>query len=274
MMNELNKYLKTLCRQPINHDLEVIVVGLNKTGTTCLKSALEVLFNGSTCFHYTDLMYQSNDVIEKWLEVHLYQYQKHLNGYQFNTRELLKTLLKKYQCVSGIPVTPFLSDLLEMYPKAKVILTVRDPEVWFAACRATLIPYRPKQSILRQTLYKLPMFSWLSHLDYLKVLSLQNTLGRKTNLKSDNELLSAYSRWNEHVQSIVPKERLLVYNIKQGWLPLCNFLGKPIPSTAFPGRNSLIICKSLLRHTQRIFHVLLYIFIYCVIILHFINFFR
>ncbi|VDP99810.1 unnamed protein product [Trichobilharzia regenti] len=65
-------------------------------------------------------MYQSNDIIEKWLEVHLYQHQKHLNGYQFNIRELLKTLLKKYKCVSGIPVTPFLSDLLEIYPKAKV----------------------------------------------------------------------------------------------------------------------------------------------------------
>ena len=43
-----------------------------------------------------------------------------------------------------------------------------------------------------------------------------------------------YSRWNEEVKRCIPKERLLVFNVKQGWQPLCNFLGVPVPPDDFP----------------------------------------
>ena len=43
-----------------------------------------------------------------------------------------------------------------------------------------------------------------------------------------------YEDWNEFVQHKIPKERLLVFNAKQGWGPLCEFLGKPIPDGPYP----------------------------------------
>ena len=43
-----------------------------------------------------------------------------------------------------------------------------------------------------------------------------------------------YEDWNEFVQHKIPKERLLVFNAKQGWGPLCEFLGKPIPEGPYP----------------------------------------
>ena len=43
-----------------------------------------------------------------------------------------------------------------------------------------------------------------------------------------------YEDWNEFVQHKIPKERLLIFNAKQGWGPLCEFLGKPIPDGPYP----------------------------------------
>ena len=43
-----------------------------------------------------------------------------------------------------------------------------------------------------------------------------------------------YDDWNEFVQHKIPKDRLLVFNAKQGWGPLCEFLGKPIPEGPYP----------------------------------------
>ena len=39
------------------------------------------------------------------------------------------------------------------------------------------------------------------------------------------------------VQATVPPERLLVFNVKQGWAPLCEFLGKEVPDEPFPFVN-------------------------------------
>ncbi|CAH8607905.1 unnamed protein product [Schistosoma guineensis] len=273
-MNLLWNSNKSLSNSSINHDLEVIVVGLNKTGTSYLKSALEILYHGTTCLHYTDLIYQSNDIIEKWLELHLCQYQTKLNGFHYNKQELLKLLLKNYKSVSGIPITSFLNDLIQMYPNVKVILTVRNAELWHAACRTNLIPYQSNESKLQKIFYKFSLFTWLIKLNQLKLLSLQNTLGNTINLKNDNELIHAYSRWNDHVQLIVPKDRLLIYNIKQGWLPLCEFLNKPIPCCTFPGRNTIFLWSYLLRHLKKLFHFILYIFIYLFMIYYFLNIFR
>ena len=46
-----------------------------------------------------------------------------------------------------------------------------------------------------------------------------------------------YQQHNERVQAVIPSERLLIFNVKQGWKPLCEFLGCNIPSTEFPREN-------------------------------------
>ncbi|CAH8626838.1 unnamed protein product [Schistosoma rodhaini] len=257
-----------------NYDLEVIVVGLNKTGTSYLKYALELLYHGSPCFHYIDLIYQSNDNIEKWLELNLCQYQTKLNGFHYNKQELLRMLLKNYKTVSGIPITSFLSDLIQMYPNAKVILTVRNAELWHAACRTNFIPYKTNQSKLQKMFSKLKLCSWLININHIKLLSIQNTLGKTINLNNDNELIHAYSRYNDYVKLIVPNERLLIYNIKQGWLPLCEFLNKPIPCCKFPGNHKLFLYHNIIRYSKKLFHLFIYIFIYLFIIYYFLSFFR
>ena len=43
-----------------------------------------------------------------------------------------------------------------------------------------------------------------------------------------------YTKWNEGVKQSISAERLLVFNVKQGWQPLCEFLGVPVPEGPFP----------------------------------------
>lgn len=54
---------------------------------------------------------------------------------------------------------------------------------------------------------------------------------------SQSGMEKCYSDWLEHVKATVPKDRLLVHNAKQGWKPICDFLGKPVPDCPYPRVN-------------------------------------
>ena len=46
-----------------------------------------------------------------------------------------------------------------------------------------------------------------------------------------------YNTWLNHVKQTVPPNRLLVFEPKQGWQPLCDFLDVPVPEGPFPHEN-------------------------------------
>ena len=48
-----------------------------------------------------------------------------------------------------------------------------------------------------------------------------------------------YEGWNKEVIRTVPEDRLLIFNVKQGWKPLCDFLNLPVPATPFPHVNDM-----------------------------------
>jgi hypothetical protein len=51
-------------------------------------------------------------------------------------------------------------------------------------------------------------------------------------------VLAAYRRRTEEVCAAIPAERLLVFNVAEGWAPLCRFLDVPVPDAPFPRMNS------------------------------------
>ena len=53
-----------------------------------------------------------------------------------------------------------------------------------------------------------------------------------------DEILSTYHRHNQFVRDAIPADRLLVFDVKQGWEPLCHYLGVPVPATDFPRTNN------------------------------------
>ena len=49
--------------------------------------------------------------------------------------------------------------------------------------------------------------------------------------------MRSFVKHNLYVESVVPKEDLLIWNVKDGWKPLCSFLGKQIPDGPIPHEN-------------------------------------
>ncbi len=66
---------------------------------------------------------------------------------------------------------------------------------------------------------------------------LARTLGPNVTHAVDWELADAFEYWNSRVISSIPQDKLLVYNPKEGWGPLCEFLGLPEPKIPFPHVN-------------------------------------
>ena len=59
-----------------------------------------------------------------------------------------------------------------------------------------------------------------------------------------------YNDWVEEVKRIVPADRLLVFSVKEGWEPVCKFLGKPIPDEPFPFVNDSNMMKQFFRRKK------------------------
>jgi Sulfotransferase domain len=56
--------------------------------------------------------------------------------------------------------------------------------------------------------------------------------------------IAAFERHNRHVQQRVPPDRLLVYEVREGWEPLCRFLGVAVPAIPFPHLNDRLEFQS------------------------------
>jgi len=55
--------------------------------------------------------------------------------------------------------------------------------------------------------------------------------------QGQDESVDFFNKWVSEVQEFVPRDRLLVFEVKDGWKPLCDFLGLPQPEEPFPNVN-------------------------------------
>ena len=126
----------------------------------------------------------------------------------------------------------FWEEILEAYPDSKVILSKREEDSWLKSLVNQLQVFeavisRRFLAVLSPTSRK-QIFILYSHLTAI--------LG-SADPKSASVLRTRYRMHNHRVKSLVPPEKLLVYNVKQGWKPLCDFLGCEVPTVAFPHEN-------------------------------------
>lgn len=190
--------------------LDVIGAGFGRTGTTSLKFALEQL-GFARCHHMSELI------------VHPEQsplWRRAAAGEAIDW----EALLEGYRATTDWPGCHFYQTLAERYPRAKVILTIRNPERWFASTQATIfnpdflasIGDRPHGEFVREVL--LSVFDGRMH--------------------EREHMIDVYERHNAEVRRTILPERLLVYEVKQGWEPLCRFLGVDVPTVPFPRVNT------------------------------------
>ncbi len=119
------------------------------------------------------------------------------------------------------PGAAFYKELSERYPEAGVILTLRDPERWYESARNTIF------SLQDVTSSRAPQMA--------RELASQKGF---RDVEDRERTIEAFNRWNEEVKESVPASRLLVYEVKEGWEPLCGFLGVEAPKDRpFPHLN-------------------------------------
>lgn len=195
--------------------LQVIGAGLGRTGTLSLKAALEQLGLGP-CYHMTRIF----EHIE-----HGPMWQQFAAG----ERSDWDSLLGNYNSAVDWPASYFWRELAAFYPQARVILTVRDAARWFNSIDNTLFrfmrsPVVPDDEAARR-----------------QIAMARDIVQKRTfddRIEDRDHVIDTFERHNRTVQAALPAERLLTYDVAQGWEPLCAFLGVPVPDGPFPRINA------------------------------------
>jgi len=194
--------------------LALIGAGLGRTGTLSLKIALEQLGFGR-CYHMTEV-FQHPEHVRLW-------------GDALEDRKAdWSTLFAGYGATVDWPACHFWRELASAYPAAKVLLSVRSPESWYRSVSETIHPVLGKDLPPDD-----PMAGWLA---MVRRLINDQTFGGR--FEDREHAIGVYERHNEAVQREIPKERRLVFDVAQGWDPLCAFLAVEVPHEPFPRVNS------------------------------------
>ncbi|KAK4504455.1 hypothetical protein PRZ48_005371 [Zasmidium cellare] len=232
--------------------MEVISANISRTGTMSTKAALEIL--GLPTWHHVEMSANPPDM-DMWSEAFILKYDPALaarKGLKPFTRKEWDSLLGYWSATTDQPAACFTEELVNAYPEAKVLLVERDVESWFTSYKNGVIesvynPWIPLASyidshymarICRQT----DLFS-----TYFFGVSIPRATGLFNNQDSKEQYIAnakeVYLKHLEMVKRVTPPERLLVFKIEQGWKPLCEFLGKPIPDVPFPRVNETAAVK-------------------------------
>lgn len=198
--------------------LKVIGAGLGRTGTLSLKTALEEL-GFTKCYHMLEAFKRP---------AHITVWDAAANGAAVDW----EALFEGFQASVDWPGCNFYAEHLRLYPDAKVILTVRDPEKWYASCLETIFFVR--NAFPGWMALVIPRFRHIrSMVDSVAWVGMFR--GR---FAEKAYAIEVFNRHNEDVRRVVPADRLLVYEVKEGWGPLCEFLGVAPPAgKPFPHLN-------------------------------------
>jgi hypothetical protein len=189
--------------------MKIIGAGFGRSGTMSLKSALEQLGYGP-CYHMKITLYRYH---------HMRFFMRAWHGKKVNWEKFFH----RYNSVVDWPSCAFYKDLMKEYPDAKVLLNVRDPELWYESMKETIYAIQPAFP------FWFPPEVRMMHDEIIFGGSLKGAF------EDREKVIEVYRQYIEDVKDTVPADRLLVYNVNQGWKPLCDFLGvgvsqgKPFP---------------------------------------------
>lgn len=219
--------------------LEVIGAGFGRTGTSSLKVALERL-GFAPCDHMGEVFLHPERAA-LWREAAAAK----AAGQAF----AWERLYAGYKATTDWPGAYFWRELADAYPAAKVLLSVRDPERWYDSARRTIRAMRGNPEIGQTVAAAIgrrgrPDMAWMPAL--VDAVVFDGTFGGRFDDKA--HALRVFAEHNAAVQAAIPPERLLLFDVEQGWEPLCRFLGVPVPAgEPFPHLNEAATLEALLR---------------------------
>jgi hypothetical protein len=194
--------------------LKVIGSGFGRTGTMSTKLALEQLGFGP-CHHMFEVVGNPSQP-SQWKSV--------ASGGAVDWIEVFDG----YHSQVDWPGAAVWRETAVAFPNAKVVHTERPEDEWWTSFNGTIGKFFTHRT-------KLPLPPHIA--DIFRTMAdwfLKDTFVDHTDRAS---CIAAYRRNNEKVRAMIPRERLLVFNVAQGWAPLCHFLGAPAPTTPFPRSN-------------------------------------
>lgn len=219
--------------------IEVIGAGLGRTGTNSLMLALEIL-GYDPCYHMHKVFKEKS--AELWADA--------ISGKPCDLDDAFRE--RKYRATCDFPTCMTWKEQLQKYPDAKVILTVRDPVKWYWSCRATIFKMMPGDP---ESPFGVKVCLFLG-------LGPVRGFGRLASLIMDKffhhqqmhqeNCIGLFNKHSETVQNECPKNKLLIFEVSQGWEPLCKFLGKPIPNQPFPNVNDTPQFQANIEEVNRI----------------------
>ncbi|KAK8075147.1 hypothetical protein PG997_009810 [Apiospora hydei] len=216
---------------PSRSSLEVIGAGYSRTGTSSMQLALEKLVDGPIYHGGTQIWLSGDDRRTKlWALACDAKYVQHDAAL---TRKLVREAVRGYAGLVDIPGIWFVPELVDLFPGVRVVLNTRAPDQWWPSFANVLGHLPPLFGLLTAPR---PSVRWIPGILRGFERSVDELLvadGREPG-KYGPFLLDLYQ--NDIIQS-VPKEQLLVMEVKDGWPPLAQFLRKPVPDEDFPRVN-------------------------------------
>lgn len=211
--------------------MKVVGAGFGRTGTLTQKVALEMLGFGP-CYHMAEVI----------------EHPEHVAHWEAATRGEPVDWARFFHgwgATVDWPGCSFYKEILAAHPDAKVLLSVRDPDRWHQSCLDTI----------HQTVHRFPLSLIGPLLPRIgRPLRMTRALiwggvfdGRFTDKA---HAISVFNAHIEEVKATIPADRLLVYEVKQGWEPLCAFLGVPVPDQPFPHVNDTEEFRGRIRMTN------------------------
>ncbi len=209
--------------------IDVIGVGFGRTGTASLQTALNQLGFGP-CYHAGEL-FAAPENLECWIAA------------ARGERDAWRQPLRGYRSTTDWPTVAFWRELTEAYPNAKVILTTREAGEWFESLDQTILQTMRTGWIPGHVA---EMFGGPRKAVELAEVSIRLSrevmipLSFEGRADDRDHVIACYTRHNADVRQAILAERLLEFQVDQGWEPLCAFLGVPVPGLSFPHVNDRV----------------------------------
>lgn len=229
----------------ISMALKIIGAGFGRTSTMSAYTALNQL--GFPCYHMEEVLENKAN------KSHLNFWHKVANSAP-GAQHAWEQVFSKYTATMDNPACCVWRELLVAYPDAKVILTLhpRGAEAWYASTVDTIYSTELRWQF-KVIEFAIPTGRKFG--DMARKLIWQRS--HKGTMADHDKAIAHYHQHIADVKASVPPEQLLVFSSDQGWKPLCEFIGVPIPDTEFPNVNDRAHIKKTLNNMARAAYVIL-----------------
>ncbi|MBO0801942.1 MAG: sulfotransferase family protein [Nocardiopsaceae bacterium] len=213
--------------------MRLIGAGLPRTATLTQKIALEMLGVGP-CYHMANI-FADLSTIRLWSDA-------------FEGNADWDRLLDGHQSIVDWPGAYFYRELMDVYPDAKVLLSVRSGESWARSMRDTIWATLYGDNLMHDLSSARGRLDpdWALYCNLLTAMWEKSGLLGPSSYHDESSLIAGMEHYNDEVRRTVPPERLLVWSPADGWGPLCEFLQTPVPSEPVPHVNDSAMFADLL----------------------------